>query len=139
MEGILDELLGTTEDEIPIDAKIRQAVIARDADQVEQLLKARDRADIEATVKQIAELQNAIFEKESEREALTRELDHLSEPVKVALQGVASALEALEERRIDLGLLQLRQGCIDQGLESLRQEINDMRKQLSEMMETISE
>ena len=129
MEHLIDDMSGTLD----------QAARRGDVDRVVQLLQARDRADLEATVKQIAELQNAIFEKESEREALARELEHLAHPVRVALQGVGSALETLEQRRIDLAQLQLRQGCIDQGLESLRQEINEMRKELEQMMEAISE
>jgi predicted RNase H-like nuclease (RuvC/YqgF family) len=128
MENLLDDLSGNLD----------QAVKRGDVELVAQLLTMRDRADLEATVREIADLQNAIFEKESEREALARELEHLSEPVKVALQGVASALETLEQRRLELGQLQLRQGCIDQGLESHRQEINELRKRLSEMMEVIS-
>src|SRR5688572_12683486 len=128
MENLLDDMSGNLD----------QAARRGDVDRVAQLLKARDHAELEVTVKQIADLQNAIFQKEAEREALQRELDHLSEPVKVALQGVATALETLEQRRLELGQLQLRQGCIDQGLESHRQEINELRKQLSEMMEVIS-
>lgn len=121
-----------------LSGNLDQALKSGDVDRVAQLLTMRDRADLEATVKEIAQVQNRIFEKEAEREALQRELDHLSEPVKVALQGVASALDTLAERRLELGQLQLRQGCIDQGLESHRQEINELRKQLSEMMEVIS-
>lgn len=128
MEHLVDDVSG----------KLDQAARRGDIDQVAQLLKARDRADLEVTVKQIAALQNAIFEKESEREALARELEHLAQPVTVALQGVASALESLEQRRLDLAHLQARQGVIDLGLESRRQELNEMRKQLSELMEAIS-
>jgi chromosome segregation ATPase len=133
----IDKLLGD-ENEIMIDDRIRQAVIAGDADKVAQLFKMRDRADLEAGVKQIAELQNRIFEKDAERESMQRELEHLSEPVKVAAKAYASALQTLEQRHLDLAQLQARQGVIDLGLQSIHEEITELRNQLNEMMDRIS-
>ena len=129
MEHLIDDVSGNLD----------QAARRGDVDRVVQLLQARDRADLEAAVKQIAELQNRIFQKEAERESLQRELEHLSEPVTVALQGVASALETLEERRIDLAHLQARQGIIDLGLKSSRDQITELREELARMMEAINE
>ncbi|HKU74440.1 MAG TPA: hypothetical protein VJR02_11010 [Pyrinomonadaceae bacterium] len=108
-----------------------------DAQLVSDLLRARDQRDLENTVKKISELQKAIFKKESEREALCRELEHLAEPVQVAATAYATALDQLEECRIDLAKLQARQGVIDLGLESLRQEINELRNKLNELMPEI--
>ena len=128
MEEVLDDLSGNLD----------QAARRGDVDRVVQLLQARDRADLETKVKRIADLQNRIFEKESERETLGRELEHLSEPVRVAAEAYAAALQVLEQRHVALGQLQLRQGCIDQGLESARQEITELRAQLTQLMEEIS-
>jgi chromosome segregation ATPase len=119
------------------DQRVQQAALVGDVHTVAQLLQARDRADLETAIKHVADLQNAIFEKESEREALQRELDHLSAPVRVAAKSYADALEALEQCHLDLAQLQARQACIDMGLESHRQEINELRDKLNKMMPRI--
>ncbi len=66
-----------------------------------------------------------------------RELEHLQEPVRIAAKAYASALETLEQRHLNLAQLQARQGVIDLGLKSSREEITELRKQLEEMMEAI--
>jgi chromosome segregation ATPase len=141
MKNTIDDLLGDldqTQDETTIDHRIRLAVIAGDADQVAQLLKVRDRADLEITVKRVADLQAQLFAVEAERESLSRELQHLDEPVRVAAKAYAETLETLEHRHNDLAQLQLRQATIDLGLESRREQINELRGQLNELMEEIS-
>lgn len=126
---MIDELSG----------QLRDAAKNGDAEQVSRLLRARDQRDLENSVRQISDLQSAIFKKESEREALRRELQHLAEPVQVAAKAYVNALERLEECRLDLAQLQARQGVIDLGLESVRQEINELRDKVNELMPRITE
>ena len=125
---MIDETLG----------QLTDAVKKGDAQLVSRLLRERDQHELENTVKEVSRLQADIVAKEEERDALRRELEHLSEPIQVAAKAYASALERLEECHLDLAQLQARQVIIDLGLESRREEINELRKQLTEMMEVIS-
>lgn len=134
MEIQIDELLGDLDQEVLIDDRIIDAAKSGDVDRVTQLLHVRDRRQIEAAVKRVSELQQAIIEKENERESFQRELAHLQEPVRVAAQSYAAALEALEQCQRDLAELQARQGVIDLGLQSRREELIEMRNQVKELM-----
>jgi hypothetical protein len=142
MEKILDELLGNLdqtadEPELLIADEIRNAALNRDAGQVAQLLNVRDQIGLEAAVKRVLDLQAQLFDVEAERESLTRELQHLDEPVRVAAKAYAETLETLEQRHNDLARLQLRQATIDLGLETRREQINELRKELTEMTDNL--
>ena len=136
MREIVDDLLGDQtagEPEVLIEDQIRNAALDRDAGQIAQLLNIRDQIGLEAAVKRVADLQAQLFAVEADRESLSRELQHLDEPVRVAAKAYAETLETLEQRHNDLAQLQLRQATIDLGLETRREQINELRKELKEM------